>query len=121
MSTYKPLSEQIAGRMIMDIKNGTSVFQRPNNSLNSALPFNIESGHKYAGPSALVLLMQKRDDPRWGTSNQANRNHTAVLKGATGTLINFMSSYEYQKVYDGDQPVMKDNGKQRTERVNLDE
>lgn len=122
MSTYKPLSEQIAGRMIMDIKNGTSVFQRPNNSLNSALPFNIESGHKYAGPSALVLLMQKRDDPRWGTSNQANRNHTAVLKGATGTLINFMTQFEYQKVVDEKgEPVLKENGKQRTERVKLDE
>lgn len=122
MSTYKPLSEQIAGRMITDIKNGTSVFQRPNNSLNSALPFNIESGHKYAGPSALVLLMQKRDDPRWGTSNQANRNHTAVLKGATGTLINFMTQFEYQKVVDEKgEPVLKENGKQRTERVKLDE
>jgi len=122
MSTYKPLSEQIAGRMIMDIKNGTSVFQRPNNSLNSALPFNIESGHKYAGPSALVLLMQKRDDPRWGTSNQANRHHTAVLKGATGTLINFMTQFEYQKVVDEKgEPVLKENGKQRTERVKLDE
>jgi antirestriction protein ArdC len=122
MSTYKPLSEQIAGRMIMDIKNGTSVFQRPNNSLNSALPFNIESGHKYAGPSALVLLMQKRDDPRWGTSNQANRNHTAVLKGATGTLINFMTQFEYQKVVDEKgEPVLKENGKQRTERVKLEE
>ena len=122
MSTYKPLSEQIAGRMIMDIKNGTSVFQRPNNSLNSALPFNIESGHKYAGPSALVLLMQKRDDPRWGTSNQANRNHTAVMKGATGTLINFMTQFEYQKVVDEKgEPVLKENGKQRTERVKLDE
>jgi antirestriction protein ArdC len=122
MSTYKPLSEQIAGRMIMDIKNGTSVFQRPNNSVNSAVPFNIESGHKYAGPSALVLLMQKRDDPRWATSNQANRNHTAVLKNATGTLINFMSQYEYQKVVDGDgQPVLKENGKQRVERIKLHE
>jgi antirestriction protein ArdC len=86
------------------------------------LPFNIESGHRYAGPSALVLLMQKRDDPRWATSNQANRNHTAVVKGATGTLINFMSSYEYQKVVDEKgEPVLKDNGKQRTERVKLDE
>jgi len=122
MSTYKPLSEQIAGKMIMDIKNGTSVFQRPNNSLNSALPFNIESGHQYAGPSALVLLMQKRDDPRWGTSNQANRNHTAVLKGATGTLINFMTQFEYQKVVDEKgEPVLKENGKQRTERIKLDE
>jgi antirestriction protein ArdC len=122
MSTYKPLSEQIAGRMIMDIKNGTSVFQRPNNSLNSALPFNIESGHKYAGPSALILLMQKRDDPRWATSNQANRNHSAVLKGATGTLINFMTQFEYQKVVDElGEPVLKENGKQRTERVKLEE
>jgi antirestriction protein ArdC len=122
MSTpYKPLSEQIAGKMIADLKTGNSIFQRPNNSMHSALPFNLESGNRYSGPSALVLLMQKRDDPRWGTSNQANRNHTAVIKGSTGTLISFMSNYEIQKVFDGDQPVMKDNGKQRTERVKLDE
>ncbi len=123
MSTpFKPLSEQITGKMIADLKAGTSIFQRPNNSLNSALPFNIESGHRYAGPSALILLMQKRDDPRWGTSNQANRNHTAVVKGATGSLIQFMSNYEYQKMVDGKgQPVLKENGKQRTERIKLDE
>jgi antirestriction protein ArdC len=123
MSTpFKPLSEQITGKMIADLKAGTSIFQRPNNSLNSALPFNLESGHRYAGPSALILLMQKRDDPRWGTSNQANRNHTAVVKGATGTLIQFMSNYEYQKMVDGEgQPVLKENGKQRTERIKLDE
>ena len=123
MSTpFKPLSEQISGKMIADLKAGTSIFQRPNNSLNSALPFNIESGYRYPGPSALVLLMQKRDDPRWGTSNQANRNHTAVMKGATGTWINFLSSYEYRKVVDEQgQPVLKENGKQRTERIKLDE
>ncbi|WP_426584208.1 zincin-like metallopeptidase domain-containing protein [Mucilaginibacter sp. R-33] len=123
MSTpFKPLSEQITGKMIADLKAGTSIFQQPNNSLNSALPFNIESGHRYAGPSALILLMQKRDDPRWGTSNQANRNHTAVKKGTTGTLIQFMSNYEYQKMVDGEgQPVLKENGMQRTERVRLDE
>lgn len=123
MSTpFKPLSEQITGKMIADLKAGTSIFQRPNNSLNSALPFNIESGHRYAGPSALILLMQKRDDPRWGTSNQANRNHTAVVKGATGTLIQFMSNYEYQKMVDAEgQPILKENQKQRVERVKLEE
>jgi len=123
MSTpFKPLSEQITGKMIADLKAGTSIFQRPNNSMNSALPFNIESGHRYAGPSALILLMQKRDDPRWGTSNQANRNHTAVVKGATGTLIQFMSNYEYQKMVDEHgEPVLKENGKQRTERIKLEE
>ncbi len=122
MSQFKPLSEKIANKMITDLKTGNSIFQRPNNSMNSALPFNIESGNKYTGPSALVLLMQKRDDPRWATSNQANRNHTAVIKGSTGTFISFMSSYEIQKVFDQDgKPVLKENGNQRTERVKLDQ
>ena len=43
-------------------------------------------------------------------------------KGATGTLINFMTQFEYQKVVDEKgEPVLKENGKQRTERVKLDE
>jgi antirestriction protein ArdC len=123
MSTqFKPVSEQVSNKMITDIKSGNSIFQRPNNSMNSALPFNLESGAKYAGSTALTLLMQKRDDPRWATSNQANRNHTAVLKGATGTMISFHSTYAIQKVVDGaGEPVLKDNGKQRTERVKLDQ
>jgi antirestriction protein ArdC len=119
---FKPLDERTAEKMAADLKRGVSVFQQPNNSPNSALPFNIETGARYNGPSALILLMQKRDDPRWGTSNQANRNHTAVMKGATSTVINFLSSYEFQKVFDeAGQPVLKENGKQRTERVKLDQ
>lgn len=122
MTSYKPLSERVAAKMATDLKTGNSVLQRPNNGPNAAMPFNIESGNKYGGPSALVLLMQRRDDPRWATSNQANRNHTAVNKGATATWISFMSNYEIQKVFEGGQPVMRDDGKtQRTERVKLDE
>lgn len=122
MTSYKPLSERVAAKMATDLKTGNSVLQRPNNGPNAAMPFNIESGNKYGGPSALVLLMQKRDDPRWATSNQANRNHTAVNKGATATWISFMSNYEIQKVFEEGKPVMRDDGKtQRTERVKLDE
>ena len=122
MTSYKPLSERVAAKMATDLKTGNSVLQRPNNGPNAAMPFNIESGNKYGGPSALVLLMQRRDDPRWATSNQANRNHTAVNKGATATWISFMSNYEIQKVFEDGKPVMRDDGKtQRTERVKLDE
>ena len=122
MSQYKPLFEVAAGKMATELKTGNSIFQRPNNSMNSALPFNLESGARYTGPSALVLLMQKRDDPRWATSNQANRNHTAVLKGATGTLISFFSQYALRKaVDDKGQEILKDNGKPRFERVKLDQ
>jgi len=121
MSNNKPLSEVAAGKMATDLKNGFSIFQRPNNSLNSALPFNIESGNRYTGPSALVLLMEKRDDPRWATSNQANRNHTAVLKGAASTMISFYSQYGLRKMVDGQgQDVLRD-GKPRYERVKLEQ
>jgi len=122
MTSYKPLSERVAAKMATDLKTGNSILQRPGNGPNAAMPFNIESGNKYGGPSALVLLMQKRDDPRWATSNQANRNHTAVNKGATATWISFMSNYEIQKIFEDGKPVMRDDGKtQRTERVKLDE
>lgn len=121
MSNYKPLSEVAAGKMATDLKNGFSIFQKPNNSMNSALPFNIESGNRYTGPSALVLLMEKRDDPRWGTSNQANRNHTAVLKGAASTMISFFSQYGLRKMTDSNgQDVLRD-GKPRYERVKLEQ
>ncbi len=122
MSTpFEQFAERIANKMIADMKTGVSIFQRPDINYNSALPFNIESGKRYTGPSALALLMQKRDDPRWATSNQANRNHTAVMKGMVGTTIAFPSMYAIRKMENENGPVLKENGKQRTERVKLDE
>jgi antirestriction protein ArdC len=122
MSTpYKPLSEQIANKMILDLKSNVSIFQRPENNANSAMPFNLESGNRYPGASALTLLMQKRDDPRWATFDQANRNRTAVNLGAAGTYINFKTRYEYQKMFKNGEPVLNKSGKQRFERVRLPE
>jgi antirestriction protein ArdC len=122
MSTpYKPLSEQIANKMILDLKSNVSIFQRPENNANSAMPFNLESGNRYPGASALTLLMQKRDDPRWATFDQANRNRTAVNPGAAGTFINFKTQYEYQKMFKNGEPVLNKSGKQRFERVRLPE
>jgi len=121
MSTYKPLSERIANQMIAELKANTSIFQRPDNNQASAMPFNLTSGNRYPGSSALTLLMQKRDDPRWATFEQANRNRTAVNKGATGTYITFPSQYEYRQVFKDGEPVLKQNGKPRFERTRLDE
>jgi antirestriction protein ArdC len=121
MSTYKPLSERIANQMIAELKANTSIFQRPENNNQSAMPFNLASGNRYPGSSALTLLMQKRDDPRWATFEQANRNRTAVNKNVTGTFINFKTQYEYQQAFKDGEPVLKQNGKPRYDRVRLDE
>jgi len=121
MSTYKPLFEHLASKMIAELKSNTSIFQRPDNNNQSAMPFNLASGNRYPGSSALTLLMQKRDDPRWATFEQANRNRTAVNKNTTGTFINFKTQYEYQQVFKDGEAVLKQNGKPRFERVRLDE
>src|ERR1700733_4715795 len=109
-NNFKPLSEKVSEKMAADLKRGISIFQKPDNSMNSMLPFNIESGNRYTGPAALTLLMQRRDDPRWATFNQANRNHTAVKPEMTGTFISFPSSYAIRKVFDENgQPVKREN------------
>ncbi|MBS1503555.1 MAG: DUF1738 domain-containing protein, partial [Bacteroidetes bacterium] len=121
MSNFKPLSERVAAKLATELKTGVSVFQRPANSPNSAMPFNIETGNRYPGASALILLMQKREDPRWATFNQANRNRTAVLKGASGTYINFSTQYEYQPAMKDGEPVLTPDKKPRYDKIRLDE
>ena len=121
MSPYKPLSERMAATMATELKKGVSVLQRPENNPNAAMPFNIMTGNRYPGATALTLLMQKKDDPRWATFKQANLNHTAVNKNATGSWISFTTQYEYQAAMKDGQPVMKDNGKPRYDKVRLDE
>lgn len=121
MSPYKPLSERMAATMATELKKGVSVLQRPENNPNAAMPFNIMTGNRYPGATALTLLMQKKDDPRWATFKQANLNHTAVNKNATGTWITFKTQYEYQPAMKDGEPVMKDNGKPRYDKVRLDE
>ncbi len=121
-NNFKSVNERVSEKMTADLKRGISVFQKPDNSMNSAMPFNLESGNHYSGAAALTLLMQRRDDPRWATFNQANRNRTAVLPEMTGTFISFPSSYAIRKMVDDKgEPVLRDNGSQRTEKVRLKE
>lgn len=121
-NNFKSVNERVSEKMTADLKRAISVFQKPDNSMNSAMPFNLESGNHYSGAAALTLLMQRRDDPRWATFNQANRNRTAVLPEMTGTFISFPSSYAIRKLVDDKgEPVLRDNGSQRTEKVRLKE
>src|ERR1700744_691101 len=121
-TTFKTLPEKVSDKMSADLKRGISILQKPDNSMNSAMPFNIESGKNYTGATALTLLMERRDDPRWATFKQANRNRTAVLPEMTGTFINFYSSYAIKKMVDEKgEPVLRENGSQRTERIKLKE
>jgi antirestriction protein ArdC len=116
---FKPLNEQVAAKMAAGLKDGTSILQTSADKV-MALPYNLETGKPYKGPAALILLMQEREDPRWGTTNQANFNHASVAPGSKGTLINFFSSTEMRPVMKDGEQVMKENGKPQMEKIILD-
>ncbi len=120
---FKPLPEQISEKMIVAIRDGKSVFQKPMNANASSQfmqPFNASTGKNYTGPAALILMMQDKADPRWMTSNQASFNKTHVLKGSKGTLINFFTNNITRPVMKDGEQVKKENGFPQTERVTLD-
>ncbi len=123
-SNFKPLHEQIAEKLIAELKAGTSPFQKPWTNDNSAsyfTPLNPTTGKNYRGMNAFWLALQGRDDPRWMTLKQASFNHWTVEKGAKATLINFVKQTDIRPVLDDKgQPVLKENGKPQTQTVKLD-
>jgi len=123
-TNFKPLHEQIAEKLIAELKAGTSPFQKPWTDDNSAgyfTPLNPTTGKNYRGMNALWLAMQDREDPRWMTLKQASFNHWTVEKGSKATLINFVKQTDIRPVLDEKgQPVLKENGKPQTQTVKLD-
>uniref|UniRef100_UPI0025EA9D78 ArdC-like ssDNA-binding domain-containing protein n=1 Tax=uncultured Mucilaginibacter sp. TaxID=797541 RepID=UPI0025EA9D78 len=122
--TYKPLPEQISDRMVNLLKDGRSIFTKPmkeDGTSQFVMPINAKTKQSYKGATALVLLMQNRRDPRWLSYDQAGYNKTPVKKGAHGTLIEFYSDNKLQQATENGQPVVKENGKPKMERVKLEE
>jgi antirestriction protein ArdC len=124
-NNFKPLPEQVSEKMAADISAGKSIFQRPMNADGTsqfALPMNPSTGKNYKGPTAVVLMMQNKQDPRWMTLKQASYNKTPVLKGEKGTLTNFFKTSEFKPVLnDKGEAELQENGKPKLESVKLEE
>jgi antirestriction protein ArdC len=119
----KPLPEYISDKMIAAIKDGKSIFEKPMNANGTSQfvqPFNASTGSKYNSSTALILMMQNKDDPRWMTYDQARFNKTPVTKDSKATYFNFFSKNVTRPVIENGEPVKKENGYPKTERVTLD-
>jgi antirestriction protein ArdC len=123
-TTFKPLHEQIADKLIAQLKEGTSPFQKPwtdDASATFALPANPTTGKAYRGLNALWLQMQNHQDPRWMTLKQASFQDWTVEKGAKATLINFVKTTDRVPLTDEKgENVLDANGKKQYEDVKLD-
>jgi len=118
-NNFKPLSEQVAAKLIAQLEAGTSVFQQSGKPLQ--MPFNPTTDNKYRGAAALVLLMSNRADPRWMSMENANYKKWPVNKGEKGTLISFYKTSEMKPVIENGEPKLKENGKPIMEKVKLAE
>lgn len=121
---FKPLAERTSERMAALLDDNRSIFTKPmkeDGTSQFIMPINAKTKQPYKGTAALVLLMQNRRDPRWLSYDQASFNKTPVKRGAYGTLIEFPSMNELRQRTENGQPVMRENGQPKMERVKLQE
>jgi putative DNA primase/helicase len=104
MNTKPTFSEQVAVKLIEQLKAGTAPWQRPwDGNIQGFMPYNPTTGKRYKGINAVWLLSQEREDSRWLTYNQAKSQGAQVKKGEKGSMI------QYWKFTD-DIPRRDDNG-----------
>lgn len=85
-----PFHEQLANRIIRQLKDGTAPFVRPfDNSAYVRPPYNPISGTRYKGANNLWLASAPHRDPRWMTYKQAKDNGYQVRRGEKGSMIQY--------------------------------
>lgn len=114
-NNFKPLSEQVADKLLQQLKDGHSIFQK-NDAQPLIMPFNASTGKNYRGAPALILLLKQEPDPRWMTLEQGNFKKNNVMKDEKGTLISFYKTREMQPSGE-----TKENGRPKMVSVKLDE
>lgn len=109
---FKALPIQLSDKLIAEIKEGSSLFQKPvkENGLPAFVkPINPTTGKGYSAMNALALGMQRRDDPRWMSADAARYAGNWVKEGEKGTLIEFPKTSDIQAIRTAEGKTIKDD------------
>lgn len=112
--TKKLFHEQVAEKLIEQLKQGTAPWQKPwkSSDAGSPMPRNPITGKRYKGINAIQLMSRERIDPRWMTYKQAIAQGARVRKGEKGTLIQYWKFTDKQVKKDiNGVPLLDQNGK----------
>lgn len=121
--TKKLFHEQVAEKLIEQLKQGTAPWQKPwkSGDAGSPMPRNPITGKRYKGINAIQLMSQERIDPRWMTYKQAIAQGAQVRKGEKGTLIQYWKFTDEQVKKDiNGVPLLDQNGKPVKHEVKLE-
>jgi putative DNA primase/helicase len=119
----KSFHQQVAERLIEQLKHGTAPWQKPwePGEPASMLPMNPTTGKRYRGINAIQLMSQGRADQRWMTYKQASAVGAQVHQGAKGTPIQYwLFSEEQTKTDANGKPVLDAKGEPVKEHVRLE-
>ena len=120
---FKKLPIQLSEKLVAEIKEGTSLFQKPvkeNGKPAFVTPINPITGKGYSVMNALIMGMKRFDDPRWLSAEAARYAGNWVKKDEKGTLIEFPKTKDIQAIRtaEGDR-IIKD-GVTQTKTVTFD-
>ena len=122
--SFKPLPIQLSDKLVAEIKEGNSLFQKPlkENGLPAFVkPINPVTGKGYSAMNALILGMERHDDPRWLSAEAARYAGNWVKKDEKGTLIEFPKTSDIQAIRTAEGKVIKDDaGVTQTKTVEFD-
>ncbi len=117
----KEYAEEVAGRIIEQLRQGTAPWQKPWQPGELRLPYNAATGKEYRGMNTIWLHMQGYGDPRWMTYKQAEAAGAQVRKGSRGTRIIYWKFHDEQPMKDEQgRPVLDGDGNPRKLRVELE-
>ncbi len=120
---FKKLPIQLSEKLIAEIKDGNSLFQKPvkeNGKPAFVTPINPVTGNGYSAMNAIIMGMKRHDDPRWMSAEAARYAGNWVKKDEKGTLIEFPKTKDIQAIRtaEGDR-IIKD-GVTQTKIVTFD-
>jgi len=104
----KPFNEEVADRLVEQIKAGTAPWQKPWEPGEEALPHNASTGNRYKGFNAIWLMAQGREDSRWLTYKQAQEVGAQVRAGEKGTTIQYWKFDDTRAKKDDQGKIIKD-------------
>lgn len=121
---FKKLPIQLSDKLIAEIKEGNSLFQKPvkeNGKPAFVTPINPVTGKGYSAMNALIMGMKRYDDPRWLSAEAARYAGNWVKKDEKGTLIEFPKTKDIQAIRTAEGARIKDeSGVTQTKTVTFD-
>lgn len=108
---FKALPIQLSDKLIAEIQEGNSLFQKAvkDNGMPAFVkPVNPITGKGYSAMNALILGMQRHDDPRWMSADAARYAGNWVKKDEKGTLIEFPKTSDIQAIRTAEGKRIKD-------------